>query len=124
MKKFICAFLFPFAVTVLSANEIIISFQSKVLGVVIDSIHASNLTRGQPVKLDSGESLIIAPATYNDLISNDDPGKGYLYPNPTDGFTTLSFKTVQEEEVLISVYNMGGKMIMNTIRIMLLSAKP
>ncbi len=93
MIKFICIFLFLFAITILSANEIIISFQPKDNTATIDSIHATNLTKGQTVKLNSGESLLIAPATSSDLIKISDISKGYLYPNPTNGYTTLSFNT-------------------------------
>ncbi len=63
--------------------------------------------------LASGESLVISPVTSSDFVVTDDAGRGYLYPNPTDGITTLSFRTVQEEEVFISLYTIEGKMVRN-----------
>ena len=85
MKKYYLLFLIFFTVTALSANEIVISFQPKDNTETIDSIHATNLTKGQTVKLSSGESLKIASATSSDLIKISDIGEGYLYPNPSEG---------------------------------------
>jgi hypothetical protein len=102
MKKLLLLTLsYLISVLFVSAQQVTISFQPKADTLSIDSVHVTNLTRGQTVKLEPGESVIFNIVTSAEHPSLSDSEDGYLYPNPSNGFITLSFNTVQKEKVFI-----------------------
>jgi hypothetical protein len=44
----------------------------------------------------------------------NDAENGYLYPNPSSRFTTLTFNTGKSEKVYLTIYDIQGKMQLRT----------
>jgi len=111
MKKLFLTSILSILCSVLIAQDITITFHSKVDTVEIDSISATNLRTNQTIKLLGGESLLLVktPTSVNQLSSNLEIG--YIYPNPTDGEATFCFSIDKSEEVEIRLYNANGQLL-------------
>jgi len=109
MKKLFSLLLFITSFSVTNAQEISLTFQSQIDGTKIDSIWVTNQDTGQKIKLLANETLILIHTTGNkDLSLFRD--KGYLYPNPCQGESFISFSTQADQEVEIKVTHISGKM--------------
>jgi uncharacterized protein (TIGR02145 family) len=108
MKKLIPLAIMFLTTFCLTAQDITISFQPKVVGTQIDSIWVTNQRTTQKVKLLGSESLLLDVPTGIDLIQKNE-GNGYLYPNPGYGDATLVFSTIRDQDVMVSVYNISGQ---------------
>lgn len=97
--------------SVLTAQDIAITFQSIVDTVSIDSISATNLRTNQNVKLLGGESLLLVKTPTSITQLNSILKTGYIYPNPTDGDATISFSLDKSEDVEIGLYNSNGQLL-------------
>ena len=100
-------------VLLVSAQQVTVSFQPKADTVSIDSVHVTNLTKGQSVKLLPGESVVFNIVTSAEHPLLNATEEGFLYPNPADGYTTLGFNTIQNEKVFIAIYDMQGKILLS-----------
>lgn len=110
MKNSVLTSMFCILSSVLFAQDITISFKSKVDTVLIDSIIVTNLKTAQNVKLIGGESLLLVnTSTILDRL-NSNIEMGFIYPNPTDENATFCFSTNKCEEVEIRMYNAHGQL--------------
>ena len=95
MRKFLLLYLFSlFLVSISMAEQVTVSFQPKNDSDKIDSVHVTNLTRGQMVKLVPGEPVVFNLVTSAEHPLINDAENGYLYPNPSSRFTTLTFNLI------------------------------
>ena len=99
MKRILVLFLLSlFLASISMAEQVTVSFQPKNDSDKIDSVHVTNLTRGQMVKLVPGESVVFNLVTSAEHPLINDAENGYLYPNPSSRFTTLTFNNGKSEE--------------------------
>ena len=103
-----------FLASISMAEQVTVSFQPKNDSDKIDSVHVTNLTRGQMVKLAPGEPVVFNLVTSTEHLVLDDAENGYLYPNPSSRFTTLTFNTGKSEKVYLTIYDNQGKMLLRT----------
>lgn len=109
MKKLLTCIFIINAFT-LSAQEILISFQPKVVGTKIDSIWVTNQATLEKVKVHGTDTLVLTKATGTNTIpafSNE----GYLYPNPCLGEATITFQSLIGQEVELRIYNISGQLL-------------
>ena len=71
------------------AQDLTISFQSKVSGNKIDSIRVTNLRTNQVLKLLGGESLLLVKTTTGIYSLPNKLEKGSIYPNPSNEDATF-----------------------------------
>lgn len=109
MKKLFSLYLFITSFSVTYAQEIILTFQSQIVGTRIDSIWVTNQNTGQKVKLLENESLTLLLTTGNKGLSSFKE-KGIFYPNPCQGESFLSFSTLADQEVEIKVTHISGRL--------------
>jgi uncharacterized protein (TIGR02145 family) len=110
MEKLFLSILLLFVIYNLTAQDITISFQPKIAGTQIDSTWVTDQTTNQKVKLLGGEPLLLTKTTGNNYFQSF-AGIGYLYPNPCNGEASLSFSTLINQEVKLSLYNISGQLI-------------
>lgn len=111
MKKIISIFIFLLLNLIVNAQNISISFQSKVSGNSIDSVQATNLRTNKIVRLTGGESLSLVKF-YTGINSITDKSElGYIYPNPSNNNATFSFLNDKNQEVKIGIYNNFGQLL-------------
>lgn len=109
MKKLLTCIFIINAFT-LPAQEILISFQPKVVGTKIDSIWVTNQATLEKVKLHGADTLVLTKATGTNTIpafSNE----GYLYPNPCLGEASIAFQSLISQEVELRIYNISGQLL-------------
>lgn len=111
MKKLFYLCIFCILCGVLSAQDITITFQSKVDTVSIDSISVINQRNNKIVKLLGGDSLLLVKTATSVNQMQINPEIGYIYPNPTEDNATLCFSTDKTEEVEIGLSNINGQLL-------------
>ena len=110
MKKlcfpvFLCLFC-----SYIPAQEITVSFISKIIGTTIDSFLVMNQRTGQTVKLEENFSLVLTKATGISRLT--ELNKQFsVYPNPANGEVTLSFVCTTNEKVNVQVFNVAGQLL-------------
>jgi uncharacterized protein (TIGR02145 family) len=111
MKKLIVLIVFLQVVSIVSAQNLTISFQPKVNNTPIDSILATNLSTNQNVKLSGGESIVLVKTAtgINPVLVIFETG--YIYPNPSNEDATLCYSMNKSEEVEIGMYNTNGQLL-------------
>ena len=111
MKKVFFLIVFLQLIFRISAQYLSISFQPKLTGTPIDSIHATNLRTNQTLKLLGGELLFLVktPTGINPVLEIVETG--YIYPNPTDEDATFCYSMDKSEEVEIRLYNINGQLL-------------
>jgi len=113
MKKSILTFIFCMTVFFLSAQDYMINFQSKVDTVSIDSTNVHNLRTNQRVKLLGGESLLLVKSSTSINQIQNKAGKGFIYPNPTDGDAIFCISADKSEKVILSLFCDNGQLLVN-----------
>ncbi len=109
MKKLLTSILIINALN-LSAQEILISFQPKVVGTKIDSIWVTNQATLEKVKLHGADTLVLTKATSNKTIPAYS-SEGHLYPNPCHGNASFTFQSLISQEVEVRIYNISGQLM-------------
>lgn len=109
MKKLLTWILFINALTI-SAQEIHVSFQPKVVGTKIDSIWVTNQSTLEKVKLHGADTLVLTKATSNKTIPAYS-SEGHLYPNPCLGKASITFQSLISQEVEVRIYNISGQLM-------------
>lgn len=115
MKKLF--FLFPimiFAILTM-AQEIQLTFDAGNIENDIDSIIVLNQRSGQTVKLSGSDVLVLNRIPTGSGFIEDISDEGLLFPNPTDGFSYLSYKSAEKGDVELRVYNSSGHLLGNQI---------
>jgi uncharacterized protein (TIGR02145 family) len=100
----------------LFAQDIIVAFQAKDAGTIIDSLQATNLNTNQTVSLFGNETIILVKTNTGVHLLQDDARQGKLYPNPCNGMATVSFSTSKSEEVKIQLSNASGQLISGLVQ--------
>jgi uncharacterized protein (TIGR02145 family) len=91
------------------AQQVTVSFLPKNDSDQIDSVHVTNLTKEQTVKLNAGEAAVFTMVTSIEDIAEYAAPNGFLYPNPFHDNTTLTFNTYEFQKVSISTYSAFGQ---------------
>jgi uncharacterized protein (TIGR02145 family) len=110
MKKLIFLILLISMYSGLNAQNITISFQPQVTGTLIDSIWVTNLKTDQKVKLLGNEFLVLSQSTGIKSLKHVYE-KGYLYPDPCNGYASLSFSTSLNQKVEVRISNISGHVV-------------
>jgi uncharacterized protein (TIGR02145 family) len=99
-----------FFVTVsLSAQEYLVSFESSGIATKIDTIIVKNTTTGATVVLTGDQALHLKSTLSRNAWDETYPnGAMTLFPNPTDGISTLEFETPETGSVDVDLYNGTG----------------
>jgi uncharacterized protein (TIGR02145 family) len=111
MKKEICFIVFLHIIYGVSAQDLTISFQPKIIGTPIDSVQAINLRTKQVVKLQGGESLLLVKTSTGIHSLQDNPENGTIYPNPCNEDAIFLFSTEISQQVELGLYNVNGKLL-------------
>jgi uncharacterized protein (TIGR02145 family) len=111
MKEVICLIVLLQVGSMISAQDLTISFQPKISGNPIDSIRATNLRTNQFVKLIGGESLVLVKTPTGMHPVSEPNETGYIYPNPAAEDATFCFSTNKSQEVEIRLHNANGQLL-------------
>jgi uncharacterized protein (TIGR02145 family) len=111
MKKTVILLVLLSFISKVYAQDLTISFQSKVSGNKIDSIRVTNLRTNQVLKLLGGESLLLVKTTTGIYSLPNKLEKGSIYPNPSNEDATFSFSTDKSQRVVLTLYNANGQLL-------------
>ena len=108
MKKIVFILMLIILNSVLSAQEITLTFQSEDKDRKIDSIWVTNLDTNDKVKLFASDTLRLTSVTAINSFQNP---ATILYPNPCRGATKLFLNTKSKEHLQIRVSSMTGQTV-------------
>ncbi len=113
MKKLYLFCSFMIFVTLTMAQEIQLTFDAENIEDKIDSIIVLNHRTGQVLKLLGNEILVLNNISTNTGFTNGVIDEGFIYPNPTDGFSYLNYISSEQGDVELRVYNSSGHLLGN-----------
>ncbi|MFZ4402090.1 MAG: SUMF1/EgtB/PvdO family nonheme iron enzyme, partial [Bacteroidales bacterium] len=113
MKRLSFLFLAIFATAKIYSQTYTISFAAIAAASTVDSVKVENLTHTATVKWDFGDVLqLILSNGINELGENDENLQ--VFPNPMQGQTEISFYAKQAGNTTISIYDIAGKVILQS----------
>ncbi|MDO9615918.1 MAG: T9SS type A sorting domain-containing protein, partial [Bacteroidota bacterium] len=111
MKKIILLFWLLFVIVTLYAQDYRISFAGSGESSNVGTVTVENLMQGKSLKLNGTEVLHLVASTtgINPVSYNESESR--IYPNPTNGKSTINFVTTASGKVNIELFDITGKRI-------------
>ena len=111
MKKCTLVILFLFTYAALKAQDYKISFAGKGTSTVVGTVKVENLTQGKSVSLLGSDVLhLVATSTGIDPILENENAL-HVYPNPTNGNSTIDFVASASGKATIELFDITGKRV-------------
>lgn len=115
MKKIFFILRLIFAITLLQAQDYLISFEGTGATTTVDSVKVENLTNGTSLSLKGMDTLFLKLGT--SAINNvGEPANErlHIYPNPMKDYCFMEFIAEVSSEVTIEIFDLSGRKILYT----------
>ncbi|MEI6695381.1 MAG: FISUMP domain-containing protein [Bacteroidota bacterium] len=112
MKKNAFLFLIIFTTTNIYSQNYNISFAGTGASTTVNSVKVDNLTQNTSVTLNTGDVLHLGTVGINETLKSNE--KLYIYPNPMQGKSELSFYANKDGDAHISIVDIAGKEVIHT----------
>jgi len=112
MKKLSFLFLtFFLALTNLSAQDIVFTFNAKDASNTIDSIKATKVETGETAFVEGSNTINMSSFTTGTKLSPTNSGEISVYPNPFENGTHLKIFSNQNDNIKVSLINAAGQVV-------------